>query len=117
KTSVTNLPDGKRNVTFTFTPKDKYGNNLGPGRADILIVSGASGTGTNGHVTDNGDGTYIVAGTWDPSTGNAPGIIINQPGKNPVVISDQTVSPQTDKWKFWFWIVLILFLLLLLYLL
>ncbi|HET9056849.1 MAG TPA: trypsin-like peptidase domain-containing protein [Chitinophagaceae bacterium] len=116
KTTVVSVrADGKKQLVFTLTPKDKYGNNIGPGRADVINVTGVAGTSTDGLVTDNGDGTYTVNGTWD-ATGTAPGITITQPGRNAVVVTDKTLAETGDKtnWKLWFWLLLLLFIILLL---
>jgi hypothetical protein len=117
KTSITSTnASGRKNIKFTITPKDKFGNNIGPGRADVIIVTGISGTTTNGFVADNGDGSYTVTGIWDHSSGYSPGISIAQPGRPPTVIADQTRKPG-QPWKIWFWILLVLFILLIIYLL
>jgi hypothetical protein len=79
-------PDGKAEGTITFTPRDPYGNPIGPGRIDIIIVSGGPGTETGG-ITDNGNGSYTVPIVWDPTTGIPPTIIITPPGGiSPIVI-------------------------------
>ncbi len=102
--------------TITVVPRDKYGNNLGPGRGDGLSVTGTSGTTVTGPLRDNGDGSYTVPVTWDPSSGNSPGVVIGQPGRPPVVVQDPkaTGKDRCKKWKISFWIMLIVALLLLL---
>jgi hypothetical protein len=62
-------PDGSSVGTITLTPRDKYVNSLGPGRASSIPVAGAPGTTVTGPVKDNGDGTYKIPITWNPSTG------------------------------------------------
>jgi hypothetical protein len=94
--------------TITFIPKDKYGNNLGPGRGDGFTVTGALGTMVTGPVTDNGDGSYTVPVTYDPSTGDNPGVVIGQPGRPPIIVH----GPGSGKdpcghWKNLFWIMLL----------
>ena len=94
--------------TITFIPKDKYGNNLGPGRGDGFTVTGAPGTMVTGPVTDNGDGSYTVPVTYDPSTGDNPGVVIGQPGCPPIIVH----GPGSGKdpcghWKNLFWIMLL----------
>jgi len=69
----------------TITPKDKYGNNLGPGRGDGIAITGIPGTTVTGPAVDNGDGTYTVPVSWDPGPGYDPGVGIGQPGRPPVV--------------------------------
>ena len=122
KTTVGSIkPDGKKDITFTLMPKDAYGNNLGPGRADALNISGSTGTTTNGNVTDNGDGSYDVTATWDTTVTDVPNIIITQPGRTPIVLTDATLADNTggdtSKWKLWFFILLLFFIFLLLYIL
>ena len=103
--------------TITLVPKDKYGNNLGPGRGDGLSITGAPGTIVTGPVRDNGDGSYTAPVNWNPSSGNSPGVVIGQPSRPPVVVHDPNV-PGRDrcrKWKVLFWLMvlvaLVLFLL------
>jgi hypothetical protein len=79
-------PDGTRTGTVTVTPRDLYGNLLGPGRGADLTVSGVPGTTVTEAVRDNGDGTYTVPVTWDPAKGH-PGVVIGQPGRPPVVVA------------------------------
>lgn len=89
-------PDGQSVGTITLTPRDKYGNALGPGRASSLPVTGATGTTVTGPVKDNGDGTYTVPIRWDPSAGSSPGVIITQPGRPPVVVVQPGVCTPPD---------------------
>ena len=94
--------------TITFIPRDKYGNNLGPGRGDGFTVTGAPGTMVTGPITDNGDGSYTVPVTYDPSTGDNPGVVIGQPGRPPIIVH----GPGSGKdpcghWKNLFWIMLL----------
>jgi hypothetical protein len=101
--------------TITVVPRDKYGNNVGPGRGDGISITGAPGTTVRGPVRDNGDGSYTVAVTWDPSSGNSPGVIIGQPGRPPVVVNGPK-AVEEDRcriWKILFWIVLLVALILL----
>jgi hypothetical protein len=94
--------------TITVIPKDKYGNNLGPGRGDGFTVTGVPGTTVAGPVADNGDGSYTVPVTSDPSAGGNPGVVIGQPGRPPVIVN----GPESSKdpcghWKNLFWIMLL----------
>ena len=101
--------------TITFIPKDKYGNNLGPGRGDGFTVTGVPGTTVTGPVTDNGDGSYTVPVTSDPSVGN-PGVIIGQPGRPPVIVhGPESGKDRCANWKIRFWIMVLVALLLLLF--
>ncbi len=102
KTGVTTTvgpigPGGRREVTITVTPRDKYGNNLGPGRQDGFTASGAPGVVITGPRVDNGDGSYTVPGTWDPGSRQPPGVIIGQPGRPPVVLQPPSTAPATGK--------------------
>jgi hypothetical protein len=73
-------PDGTRAGTVTVTPRDRYGNLLGPGRLADLTITGMPGTTVTGPVRDNRDGSYRVPVAWDPAAG-APGVIVAQPGR------------------------------------
>ena len=93
KTTVTTTPldprpDGGPCVRMVFTPRDKYGNLLGPGRADGFKVEPTPGS-TVGPVKDLGNGSYQVDVCSDPDSLEPPGIVIVQPERPPVVI----VSP------------------------
>jgi hypothetical protein len=115
RTDVTvNISGGKG--TITVVPRDQYGNNVGPGRGDGLSITGVPGTTVTGSVRDNGDGSYSVPVTVDPSSGNGAGVVVGQPGRPPVVIVSKPGAPGKDpcwKWKLWFWLVLLLALVLL----
>ena len=102
--------------TITVVPKDKYGNNLGPGRGDGFTVTGVPGTTVTGPVKDKGDGSYTVPVSWDPSPGNDPGVIIGQPSRPPVVMNgaNPTEKNRCRKWKVLFLVTLIVALILLL---
>lgn len=93
-------PGGSKQVTITIVPKDKHGNAVGPGRPDDIDVSGAPGTHVTGPPVDNGDGSYTVPGTWTPGSGSPPGVVIGQPERPPVVVSDPKVkAPGCFSWK------------------
>lgn len=81
-------PDGGPCVRMVFTPRDKYGNLIGPGRLDGFKVEPAPGS-TVGTVKDLGNGSYQVDVCSDPDSLEPPGIVIVQPERPPVVI----VSP------------------------
>ena len=84
------LPDGRIRICLKFTPRDRYGNYLGPGRADLLQVTGALGSIANGPLTDNDDGSYTQCIIWDPNSDQPPGISVGQPERPPVVLPDPT---------------------------
>ena len=79
RTDVTATPG-----RVVITPRDRFGNKIGPGRGDGFIVSGGAGTTVTGPVIDNGDGSYTVPVTSDP---DGPSVVVNQPGRPPVVVS------------------------------
>ncbi len=109
---TTDVAGGKG--TITVTPRDQYGNNVGPGRGDGLTVTGTPGTTLTGPVRDNGDGSYTAPVSWDQSSGNTPGVVVGQPGRPPVVVRDPTATEGVGtNWKVLFWILLIVTLLLL----
>src|ERR1041385_4061405 len=74
---TTSLADGKG--TITFVPRDRYGNQVGPGLAGGFSVGGVAGTVVTGAVRDNGDGSYAVPIAWDAASGGSPGLVVNQP--------------------------------------
>ncbi|MEV5970799.1 vWA domain-containing protein [Streptomyces sp. NPDC051921] len=92
RTSVT-VAGGPDGGTLTLVPRDRYGNHVGPGRSDLLPIGGAAGTTVTGPVEDNGDGSYTVPVTWVPGTPGAPGVIVSQPGRPPVVVPGAPLPP------------------------
>lgn len=82
------LPGGRERVCLTFTPRDRYGNYLGPGRAGSLVIGAQPGSELDGGLIDNGDGSYTQCVTWDPDAGLPPGISVGQPGRPPVLLED-----------------------------
>jgi hypothetical protein len=109
--------DGTHTVIVTVTPRDQYGNNLGPGRGDGIAISGTPGTTVTGPPQDNGDGSYGVPGVWDPSSGQPPGVVVSQPGRPGVVVQEPAAKEDCRKWKILFWLLLLLLLILLILLL
>jgi len=93
-------PDGSNDVTIVITPRDKYGNNLGPGRQDGISVIGALGTTITGGIQDNGDGSYTVPGTWDSGASDTPGIVVSQPGRPPEGIPIPPASGSRGKFVY-----------------
>lgn len=91
KTTVSTTPldpagDGGPCVRMTFTPRDKYGNALGPGRLDGFKVEPRPGSKPVGPVKDLGNGSYQVDVCSDPDSLEPPGIVIVQPERPPVTI-------------------------------
>ena len=84
---------GQATGVLTITPQDRFGNLVGPGKADGFWVGGSPGTTVTGPAVDNGNGSYDVPVTWDPSTG-APGVIINQPGRSSVQVPVPSRAPR-----------------------
>jgi hypothetical protein len=103
-------PGGGRTGVITITPRDRYGNPLGPGRADGLEIAGASGTTVTGPVHDHGDGSYGVPATWD-GRGSAPAVSIGQPGREPVVVGSglDAAAASEGRSGCWGWIFFLLF--------
>jgi hypothetical protein len=92
-TPTGDLPGGRKGLVLHVTPRDRYGNFLGPGRGDSIVVGGAPGTTTVGPVRDDGHGGYDVDAVWDPAVGNPPGVTVEQPGRPPVVIPPMPGGP------------------------
>jgi hypothetical protein len=77
---------GRASGVLTVTPGDRFGNKIGPGRAGDLGVTGVPGTTVTGPLVDHGDGSYGVPATWDPAATGAPGVVLGQPGRDPVTV-------------------------------
>jgi V8-like Glu-specific endopeptidase len=106
--------DGKREAIITVIPRDRYGNHLGPGRSDGFSVAGGAGTTVTAPVHDNGDGSYSVPVTWDPGSGQSPGVVIGQPGRPPVVTQEPPAAKgDCRRWKYLAWLFLLLAVILL----
>jgi hypothetical protein len=109
---ITALPGGKQKVRVTITPKDKYGNLIGPGRLDAIDLTAVPGTViTGGTVKDEGNGSYSVTAEYDPASGNEPGVVISQPGRPPVLVAPKGKSRNRCVKYFW-WIALLLLIIL-----
>lgn len=94
---VVDQPDGRHGV-LVITPHDVYGNPFGPGRGDGFTVSPMPGVTVVGSPTDNGDGSYGVDIIWDPAVVVDPGVIIQQPGRDPAPITPSSGgTPPCDK--------------------
>lgn len=79
-------PDGSECFTMTFTPRDRYGNHLGPGRSDAFEIQPQPGSTPTSGIKDLGNGSYQVDICWDPTSADPPGIGLQQPERPPVVI-------------------------------
>jgi hypothetical protein len=91
-TNVTETAEGMHG-TLVIVPRDRYDNPLGPGRPDRISVSPIPGVILDGVVRDRGDGSYTVDVAWDPEVTTQPGVIVQQPGRDPVILT----PPATDK--------------------
>jgi hypothetical protein len=72
--------------TIRFTPRDRYGNPLGPGRSGSFVVTPNPGSQVTGPVSDNGDGSYDVPVTWE---GDGPSVAITQPERPSVSVTPE----------------------------
>lgn len=95
-----NLPDGRECLRLTIIPRDRYGNHLGPGKADRFKVAPTPGTTVSGPVSDVGDGSYQVDICWDPSSGEPPGVGLEQPDRPVVVVTPVDVRRYVYSVKF-----------------
>lgn len=73
-------------VRMVFTPRDRYGNLLGPGRDDAFSIAPQPGSTPSSGVIDLGHGNYQVDVCSDPDSLEPPAIGIVQPGRPPVVV-------------------------------
>jgi hypothetical protein len=79
-------PDGAECLRVTFTPRDRYGNYLGPGRAGAFELQPQQGTALASGVRDLGNGSYEVDVCWDPGSAEPPSVGVVQPGRPPAVV-------------------------------
>jgi hypothetical protein len=114
--ATTDAGGGQEQVTIRLTPRDRYGNPLGPGRGDQLNLSGTTGSTPNVPVQDRGDGSYDVGVLWDPAVAPQPGVVIAQPDRPPVTVTPPG-TPAGGKAGCPIWVVAILVALLLIALL
>jgi len=84
--NVSDQPDGRHGI-LVITPRDPYGNPLGPGRGDRFTVSPTAGVKITGNVQDRGNGSYGVSVVWDPSIAEAPGVVVQQPDRDPTMVT------------------------------
>jgi len=105
-TVLGSAPDGRRQVRVTVTPRDRFGNHLGPGRIGHFEVAPAPGSELTGALVDLGDGSYAHDVLWDPGAGPA-GLVITQPERAPVVVS----APEPPLRRRLIWLIRLLLLL------
>jgi hypothetical protein len=103
------LPDGRQQVQITLTPRDRYGNYLGPGRADAFDVQGQPGSEPIGAARDDGRGSYTQDVAWDSGAGLPPGVVVGQPGRPPVVFPP---PERARALAYLFWLLMLLVILL-----
>ena len=88
--------------TIRFTPRDRYGNPLGPGRSGGFTVTPRAGSQVTGLVSDNGDGSYEVPVTWE---GAGPSVAITQPDPPSVSIAPtppgEALGMRCPRWLCW----------------
>ena len=72
-----------RQITVVITPQDRFGNLLGPGRADAFLLDIADNRAVDAMfsaVRDRLDGTYSFDVTWNAASG-IPDFLLLQPGR------------------------------------
>jgi hypothetical protein len=95
------------------TPRDVYGNPLGPGRGDRFTTTGVPGVTVTGGPHDNGDGSYTIPAHWDPGMAPQPGVIVSQPGRPPVPLVPTSASGTGCQPLLWVWLAIGLLILVL----
>ena len=65
----------------------RCGNLIGPGRGDGFSVTAQAGGTLSSSVVDLGNGSYQVDVCTGPDSIEPPGIIVTQPGRDPVVVA------------------------------
>ncbi len=112
-TGQTSMPGGTRGGRLVITPRDRYGNRLGPGRSEEMPITGGSGT-IPGTVIDNRDGSYTVDVTWDPTATDRPSVFISQPDRPPLTLAPDAGAsgPQGRGCRRWAWVLLVIVLIL-----
>lgn len=116
------LPDGRQQVRVTFTPRDQYGNFVGPGRLGSFKVDGQPGSELLGWTRDAGDGSYVQDVAWQTDSPAAAGITLTQPGRPPIAICEHVHESYPEQkprkpariWEYLFWLMLLIVILLLL---
>lgn len=116
------LPDGRQQVRVTFTPRDQYGNFVGPGRLGSFKVDAQPGSELLGWTRDVGDGSYVQDVAWQPDSPAPAGVTLTQPGRPSIAICEhvhesypeQKPTKPTRIWEYLFWLMLLIVILLLL---
>jgi len=76
------LPDGRLSAEVEFTPRDRLGNYLGPGRSDAFTLHLTQAESEFlGSLIDNKDGSYTQVVAWDQDLASLPGLAIWQEGR------------------------------------
>jgi hypothetical protein len=101
-------PDGKHRLRVHITPRDTYGNRLGPGRVDAFNVDSQPGSELLGPVRDVGNGIYEMEISWKPGSSIPPGVVMTQPGRPPLAFCDVTGHVYSNKKDRWIKILLII---------
>jgi hypothetical protein len=99
--TVGTLPDGRDQVRVTFTPRDRFGNHLGPGRLESFEIAPLAGDELIGSVTDQGDGTYTQDVARDPGAVTEPGVSVTQPERPPVALTPSKGKVGCPPWLWW----------------
>ena len=86
RSEVETMPAGGGRARVTVTPRDSFGNRLGPGRLDAFEFQPTGPASLDGDPLDNGDGTYTQVIDPGPSGLVAPGLSIAQPDRPPSTI-------------------------------
>ncbi|NEW52760.1 VWA domain-containing protein [Nocardia cyriacigeorgica] len=81
------------NGVLVITPRDPYGNPIGPGRGHIFEISPIPGVQIRGKAEDRGDGSYGVPVIWDTAITPAPGVVVRQPERDPVILEVPNGKP------------------------
>lgn len=76
---------------IVFTPRDRFGNPLGPGRPDLFEVFPTPGTNIDTPVRDNRDGSYEIGVSWGGATAE-PGVLVQQPDRAAVPLAPPSAS-------------------------
>lgn len=100
--------------TIVVTPRDRFGNLIGPGRSDGFTVTSVPGTTVTGPVVDNGDGSYTFPVATE--SGSDPGLVIGQPGRPPVVVAPPKAPVAATGCAHWvavFWLLIAIIIILL----
>ncbi len=86
---VVDQPDGRHGVLI-ICPRDIYKNPLGPGRPHVFTVAPIPGLTITSKVRDLRNGCYSVDVRWDPALVDVPGVVVQQPDRDPVPVAPTT---------------------------